>query len=197
MKTPIPIVLIAIVLSLACSRRNRPTREGSFPEAVSPVTVHTKINGRIKMTTFDTGRTPDGRLQIKVVLQPHKVDDPTFYAFIEAAFVALDERLHQQKQHKRRHNAQRDSEYIAYDHYGYPLCFRGDRDLGKAGSARRIQHRHQFFRLGIPISLNHHPTSGIFSVNSFDVRADRGTIHPFLIDPDIPVGADRNQHAYR
>lgn len=66
---PIHFVLLAIVLSVACSRRNRPTREGSFPEAVSPVTVHTKINGRVKYVTHDTGRTQDGRLKIDVVIQ--------------------------------------------------------------------------------------------------------------------------------
>ena len=62
------LVLLAIVLSLACSRRNRPVREGTFPEAVSPVTVHTKINGRIKYVTHTTSRTTDGRLKIDVVI---------------------------------------------------------------------------------------------------------------------------------
>ncbi|MHC4953241.1 MAG: putative periplasmic lipoprotein [Planctomycetota bacterium] len=69
MKTMKLAILLLVLVSLACSRRNRPTREGSFPEAVSPVTVHTKINGRIKMTTFNTSHTEDGRLEIQVVLQ--------------------------------------------------------------------------------------------------------------------------------
>ena len=63
------LTLLALPLAIGCSRRNRPTREGSFPEAVSPVTVHTKINGRVKMTTYTTGRTSDGRLKVKVVIQ--------------------------------------------------------------------------------------------------------------------------------
>ena len=73
-------LLALIVIGLGCSRRNRPTREGSFPEAVSPVTVHTKINGRVKMTTFSTGHTSDGRLKIRVVLQSSSTKPMTVIA---------------------------------------------------------------------------------------------------------------------
>ena len=80
---PIHFVLLAIVLSVACSRRNRPVRDGTFPEAVSPVTVHTKINGRIKYVTHTTGRTTDGRLKIDVVLSNSSTKPMTVIAYAD------------------------------------------------------------------------------------------------------------------
>ena len=77
------LTVVVLLVSLGCSRRNRPTREGSFPEAVSPVTVHTKINGRVKMTTFTTGHTPDGRLTVKVVLQSSSTKPMTVIAYAD------------------------------------------------------------------------------------------------------------------
>ena len=74
------LILVALPLAIGCSRRNRPTREGSYPEAVSPVTVHTKINGRVKMTTYTTGRTQDGRLTVKVVIQSSSTKPMTVIA---------------------------------------------------------------------------------------------------------------------
>ncbi len=78
--TLIAVLLVIGPLGIGCSRRNRPTREGSYPEAVSPVTVHTKINGRVKMTTYTTGRTQDGRLTVKVVIQSSSTKPMTVIA---------------------------------------------------------------------------------------------------------------------
>ena len=79
----ITILALALLVTVGCSRRNRPTREGSFPEAVSPVTVHTKINGRVKMANFSTGHTPDGRLTIRVVLQSSSTKPMTVIAYTD------------------------------------------------------------------------------------------------------------------
>ena len=76
-------ILALIAISLGCSRRNRPTREGAYPEAVSPVTVHTKINGRVKMSTFSTSHTPDGRLKVKVVIQSSSTKPMSVIAYAD------------------------------------------------------------------------------------------------------------------
>ena len=83
MKTTHLVLLTLVLASLACSRRNRPVREGTFPEAVSPVTVHTKINGRIKYVTHDTDRTTDGRLKIDVVISNSSTKPMTVIAYTD------------------------------------------------------------------------------------------------------------------
>ena len=61
-----PLLLLAAV---SCKSRNKPTKPGDWPEGVSPMTVHPKIDHRVRMANFERNRTDDGRMHIQVMIE--------------------------------------------------------------------------------------------------------------------------------
>lgn len=65
------LTLVLLVLSAGACRnyRNRASREGRWDEGNAPVTVHPKIEKKVRLANFDAGRTSEGRMEIRVTLE--------------------------------------------------------------------------------------------------------------------------------
>jgi len=77
-----PLVLIPLLL-VGCSWRNKPTKAGKWPEGLSPVTVHPKIDHRVRMASYDMGRNDDGSLDIVVTIENRSSKDITVIAYTD------------------------------------------------------------------------------------------------------------------
>jgi len=78
------ILSIALVFAIAaCSSRNKPTKEGDWPEGTSPLTVHPKIDNRIRLANFDRERTPEGQLEIRVTIENRSRKDIAVIAYTD------------------------------------------------------------------------------------------------------------------
>jgi hypothetical protein len=75
-----PLLLLALT---ACWSRAKPTKEGRWPEGVSPVTVHNKIDNKVRMANFDMERTDDGRMNIRVVIENRSRKDIPVIAYTD------------------------------------------------------------------------------------------------------------------
>jgi len=74
---------LLLALGAGCRSRNKPTKEGSWPEGVSPMTVHPKIDNRVRMASYDMERTEDGRLSIRVTIENGSRKDITVIAYTD------------------------------------------------------------------------------------------------------------------
>ncbi|MHC4938175.1 MAG: hypothetical protein ACYTHK_04330 [Planctomycetota bacterium] len=72
-----------LLLIAACSSRAKPTKQGKWPEGVSPMTVHNKIDHKVRMSNFDMGRMDDGRMHIKVVIENRSKKDIPVIAYTD------------------------------------------------------------------------------------------------------------------
>lgn len=72
-----------LALGAGCRSRNKPTKEGRWPEGVSPMTVHPKIDHRVRMANYDMHRTDDGRLKILVTIENGSRKDITVIAYTD------------------------------------------------------------------------------------------------------------------
>ncbi|MEM8883792.1 MAG: hypothetical protein AAGD14_06985 [Planctomycetota bacterium] len=77
------LLLIGLVLLPACNRRAKPTKEGAWPEGTSPMTVHRKIDHRVRMANYNQMRTDDGRMEIQLTIENRSPKDIPVIAYTD------------------------------------------------------------------------------------------------------------------
>ena len=63
------LALLLLIVLPACWSRAKPTKEGRWPEGTSPMTVHNKIDNKVRMANFSERRRDDGALEIKMKIE--------------------------------------------------------------------------------------------------------------------------------
>jgi len=74
---------LLLALGAGCRSRAKPTKEGSWPEGTSPMTVHPKIDHRVRMANYKTERAEDGRLKILVTIENGSRKDIAVIAYTD------------------------------------------------------------------------------------------------------------------
>ena len=90
----IAVLSLALLAAACSSSRNRPTRVGYDAEGKSPVVVHPDIDREVRGVKYDVGRTADGRLSIRVVLENRGDEDIALIArttWMDAAGSAIEQ----------------------------------------------------------------------------------------------------------
>jgi uncharacterized protein YcfL len=88
------VVSLALLAAACSSSRNRATRVGYDAEGKSPVVVHPDIDREVRGVKYDVGRTADGRLSIRVVLENRDSKDLALIArttWMDAAGSAIEQ----------------------------------------------------------------------------------------------------------
>ena len=67
--TLLAIALLTLAAGGCRNYRNKASREGQWDEGKAPVTVSPKIEKQVRLANFDTSRTPEGRLEVRVTLE--------------------------------------------------------------------------------------------------------------------------------
>ena len=77
------LLLVLLPAVAACKSRNKATRQGEWPEGISPMTVHPKIDRDVRMANYEQERTDDGRLKIQVAIENRGKDPITVIAYTD------------------------------------------------------------------------------------------------------------------
>jgi len=73
--------LVLLVAAAACKSRNVPAEPAPFVEGTTPLAVHPDLEDDLHYVQHTVGRTPDGRMTLKLILASDRKTAMTLVAF--------------------------------------------------------------------------------------------------------------------